>query len=140
MAEVAEPRRGAILLVEDHQDVRVGLSQLLALNGFLVADAADAEHAIDHLRAYPNGFALMLLDLLLPGLSGNDLRARQLADPQLSGIPVVVVSAYEPEPTVEARLKPAAWLEKPFRGDDLLKIVRRYVAPEMDVATPELDL
>ena len=133
MVEVAfRPRRGAILVVEDHQEVRLGVAQLLALNGFLVADAADAEHAIDHLRAYPHGFALMLLDLLLPGLSGNDLRARQLADPQLSDIPVVVVSACEPEPTAEARLRPAAWLEKPFRGDDLLKIVRQYVSPEMD--------
>ena len=67
MVEVAvRPRRGAILVVEDHQEVRVGVTQLLALNGFLVADAADAEHAIDHLRAYPHGFALMLLDLLLP--------------------------------------------------------------------------
>jgi CheY-like chemotaxis protein len=124
------PRRGTILLVEDHNEVRLGVAQLLELNGFIVADTADGERALGYLQAHPSGCALMLLDLLLPGLSGGDLRARQLADPALAEIPVIVVTACEPEPGVRARLRPAAWLEKPFRCDDLLTVVRRYVAPE----------
>jgi CheY-like chemotaxis protein len=130
VARRIEPRRGTILVVEDHNEVRLGVAQLLELNGFVVTDAADAEHALDSLEAHPAGFALMLLDLLLPGASGTELRARQLADPRLADIPVVVVSACEPQADAEARLRPAAWLEKPFRCDDLLNVVRRYVAPE----------
>jgi two-component system C4-dicarboxylate transport response regulator DctD len=131
LARPLDRRRGAILVVEDHKDVRIGLSELLELNGYLVADAADATHAIEHLHAQPRGFALMLLDLMLPGgVTGGDLRALQLADPEISQIPVVVVSACEPDPEAEARLRPAAWLEKPFRAEHLLDVVRRFVAPE----------
>ena len=127
----ATPRRGVILLVEDRQDVRVGLAQLLQLNGYLVVDAADAERALAYLNDDPSDYALILLDLLLPGpLSGADLRAVQLADARLASIPTVVVSACEPEAGAQLRLRPDAWLEKPFRGPQLLEIVRQYVMPE----------
>src|SRR5690349_17412050 len=82
MAQPSAPRPGAILLIEDCYDVRIGLAQLLAMNGYRVTDAPDGKCAIAELSANPHGFALILLDLLLPGaISGNDVRARQLADP-----------------------------------------------------------
>jgi DNA-binding response OmpR family regulator len=125
------PRRGAILVVEDRDDVREGLAQLLELHGFLVLDAADGEHALVHLRADPDTFALVLLDLMLPGaISGHHVRASQLADSRLAAIPTIVVSACEPETPLQAQLRPAAWVEKPFRFDVLLRIVKRFVAPE----------
>ncbi len=125
------PRRGAILVVEDREDVRQGLAQLLELNGFLVFDAADGEEAMVHLRTDPQTVALILLDLMLPGpTSGRDLRAMQLADPQLADIPTVVVSACEPDMRGRAQLRPDAWLEKPFRCDTLLEVVKRYVIAE----------
>ena len=124
-------RRGAILIVEDRDDVREGLQQLLELHGFLVFDAADADQALTHLQADPDGIALILLDLLLPGaLSGRDLRARQLADSRLTTIPTVVISACEPDLRARAQLRPEAWLEKPFRFDALLEVVKKYVRPE----------
>src|ERR1043166_1037717 len=70
------PRRGALLVVEDRDDVRQGLSQLLELHGFLVFDAADGEQALDILNGDPENFALVLLDLMLPG----SLRAYTLID------------------------------------------------------------
>jgi DNA-binding response OmpR family regulator len=125
------PRRGAILVVEDRDDVRQGLAQLLELHGFLVFDAADGEQALAHLKADPETIALVLLDLILPGtLSGRDVRAQQLADPRLSGVPTVIVSACEPDLRGRAQLQAEAWLEKPFRFDALLEIVKRYVVPE----------
>ena len=125
------PRRGAILVVEDRDDVRQGMAQLLELHGFVVVDAAEGEQALDHLRTDPNGFALMLLDLVMPGsLSGCDLRQRQLTVPELASIPTIVVSAVEPEPPVKAQLRADAWIEKPFRFDDLLAVVKQYVTPE----------
>src|SRR4051794_7262331 len=137
MAQPSTPRPGAILLIEDCYDVRIGLVQLLALHGYRVTDAADGSHAIAELRANPQGFALILLDLLLPGtISGNDVRARQLADPQLADVPTIVVSACEPEPEAQAALKPDLWLEKPFRGEQLLAVVRRYVKPERPEFAP----
>jgi CheY-like chemotaxis protein len=124
------PRRGAILVVEDRDDVRQGLAQLLELHGFVVVDAAGGEQALDHLRTDPRGFALMLLDLRMPGaLDGSDVREQQLTTPELAKIPTVVVSAMEADGTVRAQLRADAWIEKPFRFDDLLAVVKQYVTP-----------
>ena len=125
------PRRGAILVVEDRDDVRQGLAQLLELHGFLVADARDGEDALRQLTEDPEGFALMLLDLMLPGaIGGRDLRMRQLADPALAAVPTIVVSASELNHSERVGLNPDAWLDKPFRFDDLLTLVKRYVVSE----------
>jgi CheY-like chemotaxis protein len=128
---VREPRRGAILVLEDRDDVRQGMAQLLDLHGFLVVDAATAEEALVHLGTDPQGFALILLDLMMPGrLNGSDFRARQLASPELAHIPTLVVSATCPDSAARAELHPDAWIEKPFRFDDLLAIVKHHVTPE----------
>ena len=124
------PRRGAILVVEDRDDVRQGMAQLLELHGFVVVDAAGGAQALDHLRTDPSGFALMLLDLRMPGgLNGSDVREQQLTTPELADIPTVVVSATEADGAVRAQLRADAWIEKPFRFDDLLAVVRQYVTP-----------
>jgi CheY-like chemotaxis protein len=125
------PRRGAILVVEDRDDVRQGLAQLLELHGFVVVDAAAGEQALEHLNTDPKGFALMLLDLMMPGaMTGSDVRRSQLTSPELAEIPTVVVSAVEPDGAVRAQLRPDGWIEKPFRFDDLLAVVKQYVKPE----------
>ena len=124
------PRRGAILVVEDRDDVRQGMAQLLELHGFVVVDAAGGEQALDHLRTDPRGFALMLLDLRMPGgLNGADVREQQLTTPELADIPTVVVSATEADGEARAQLRADAWIEKPFRFDDLLAVVKQYVTP-----------
>jgi len=131
MVQVSTPaRNGTILVVEDRDDVRTGLAQLLSLHGFLVAGAADGEDALRQLRANPDAFALIVLDLLLPGaLDGAALRAMQLADATLSPIPTIVITGTEPKADERWPLHPDEWLDKPFRFDDLLPLVKRYVSP-----------
>jgi CheY-like chemotaxis protein len=124
-------RRGAILLIEDRDDVRQGLAQLLELHGFLVADASTGEEAMEQLTSDPEGVALVLLDLMLPGtISGRDVRVKQMSDPVLSAIPTIVVSAADMDQRERLGLQPDAWLDKPYRFDDLLELVKRYVASE----------
>jgi CheY-like chemotaxis protein len=107
------------------------MAQLLELHGFLVVDAANAEEALVHLGTDPRGFALILLDLMMPGaLSGSEFRARQLASPDLADIPTLVVSATCPDAPAHTALHPDAWIEKPFGFDHLLTVVKRYVTPE----------
>ena len=125
------PRRGAILVVEDRDDVRQGLAQLLELHGYLVEDAETGEQALQQLKSQPDGFALILLDLMLPGaLSGRDLRLRQLADPQLASIPTIVVSGADVDARDRVGLHPQAWLDKPYRFDKLMSLIKRYVVSE----------
>jgi CheY-like chemotaxis protein len=131
MAELTMIKRGTILVVEDRDDVRQGLSQLLELHGFLVADASDGAQALQQLTEDPEGIALMLLDLVLPGsLSGADVRAKQLSIPSLAAIPTIVLTASDTPQSDRAPLRADAWLEKPFKFDDLLEVVKRYVMPE----------
>jgi CheY-like chemotaxis protein len=124
-------RRGCILLVEDRDDVRQGLAQLLEFNGFLVEEARDGRTALAHLTREDAGIALLVLDLMLPGeMSGRDIRGRMLADPLCADIPAIVVTATEIDPPGRAGLCPSGWLEKPFRFDQLLDLVKRFVIPE----------
>lgn len=132
------PRRGAVLVVEDRDDVRQGMVQLLELHGFLVADARDGDEALQQLTSEPDGFALILLDLMLPGrISGRDFRTRQLADPALAVVPTIVVTASDPGERERVALQPDGWLEKPFPFDALLQLVKRYVVSEGSVLQAE---
>jgi DNA-binding response OmpR family regulator len=136
MQEVA--RRGAILVVEDRDDVRQGLAQLLELHGYLVSDARNGEDALRQLTDDPEGFALVLLDLMLPGdISGQYLRLHQLKHPVLKAVPTIIVSATDLDHDSRVALQPHAWLDKPFRFDDLLELVRRYVVSEGGVLSTE---
>lgn len=126
------PRRGTILVVEDREDVRQGLAQLLEFHGFLVAEARDGDAALTHLDRDDAGTALILLDLVLPGdVSGRDIRGRLLSDPGRADIPTIIVTASEVDAPGRAGLCPSAWLEKPFRFDELLDLVKRFVVPEV---------
>jgi DNA-binding response OmpR family regulator len=133
----ASARRGAILLVEDRDDVRQGLAQLLEFNGFLVEEARDGRAALAHLERGDAGIALTVLDLMLPGnVSGRDIRGRMLADPVCAEIPTIIVTASEIDAPGRAGLCPTAWLDKPFRFDQLLVLVKRFVVPESSSLLP----
>ena len=131
MVQVASAsRRGEILLIEDRNEVRQGLAQLLELHGFMVTDVADADHGMRELTAKPHAFALVVLDLLLgDSMGGIDFRLRQLIDPHLAAVPTIVITASEIADEDRAPLHPEGWLEKPFRFDTLLELVKRYVEP-----------
>ena len=125
------PRRGEILLIEDRADVREGLAQLLELHGFMVTEVADGDHGMRELAAKPHAFALIVLDLLLgETMAGVDFRLRQLIDPHLAAIPTIVITATEVSDEDRAPLRPEGWLEKPFRFDAFLELVKRYVVAE----------
>jgi DNA-binding response OmpR family regulator len=127
----ATARHGCILLVEDRDDVRQGLAQLLEFSGFLVEEARDGDTALAHLESEDADIALVVLDLTLPGaVSGRDIRGRMLANPVHAEIPTIIVTASDIDAPGRAGLCPSAWLEKPFRFDQLLDIVKRFVVPE----------
>ena len=63
-------------------------------------------------------------------MGGVDFRLRQLGNPQLADVPTIVITATEMAANDRAPLHPAGWLEKPFRFDTLLELVKRYVVAE----------
>jgi len=129
MAQVR--RRGEILVLEDRTDVREGLAQLLELHGFMVTGVPDAEQGLLELAAQPRGFALLVLDLLMPGaMNGIEFRSRQLADPEFATIPTIVITATEMDGGERTSLHADGWLDKPFQFEKLLDLVNCYVIPE----------
>ena len=133
-------KRGSILLVEDRDDVRQGLAQLLEFNGYLVEEARDGQTALALLERHGDGIALLVLDLTLPGsISGRDIRGRMLGNPKCADIPTIIVTACEIDAPGRAGLCPTAWLEKPFRFDQLLDLVKRFVLPESLPLMPPCD-
>ena len=67
---------------------------------------------------------VILLDLMMPVMDGWEFRRRQQADPSVSGVPVIVLSALDP--TRAADVNANAFLKKPLDFDRLLALVRSY--------------
>jgi CheY-like chemotaxis protein len=83
----------SVLLVDDDEDTREALSELLRAEGFSVATAQNGREAIRWLRETHPAPSVVLLDLMMPVMDGNEfLRAKQI-DPAISLLPVVVMSA-----------------------------------------------
>ena len=127
----ATPRRGEILLIEDCTEVREGLAQLLELHGYMVTEFADGERGMREFATQPQAFALVILDLMLgETMAGMDFRLQQLLDTQLASVPTIVITASDISIPDRLPLHPDGWLEKPFRFDTLLELVKRYVIAE----------
>jgi CheY-like chemotaxis protein len=83
-----------VLLVEDDADVRDSLQDILEEEGFDVIPAGNGKQAIDFLTLNePAGADLVILDLLMPMVSGWQVLERMTGDPRLEQIPVLVLSA-----------------------------------------------
>jgi CheY-like chemotaxis protein len=122
-----EPSRGrpappgqCILLVEDDALLRGAMQMVLEWEGYRVACAGDGREALNFLRGGERP-ALILLDMMLPGMDGLQFRQEQRRDPDLAAIPVVVVSALDASECPAA----AAHVRKPFAPQELLEAIRR---------------
>lgn len=112
-----------VLIVEDDADLREMMAQLLALEGYRTETVANGREALAYLdEGDPPD--VILLDLMMPVMDGWEFRRRQLQDPELSAVPVVVLSALEPSRAAD--LAGAAFLKKPLDFDRLLELVRRF--------------
>src|SRR6184192_1563014 len=123
---------GNVLIVEDDPDIRKMLSALLAGEGFHAVAAEDGLEALHLLRAVrhraPDTPCLILLDLKMPRLSGNEFRRAQLGDPIVANVPVAVISGATDAQQRAEDLGAVATVTKPIDFDVLLNVVRRYCA------------
>ncbi|HEX4459462.1 MAG TPA: response regulator [Polyangia bacterium] len=120
-----------VLVVEDDDDLREVVTQTLQRNGFRVFGARDGQDALDKL-AESRGSCLILLDLMMPRMSGWEFRRRQLADPRFAAMPVVVMTATAT--LDQAAIHADDILRKPLSFAALLTAVKRYAPHEPDDA------
>ena len=114
-----------ILIVEDDSDLREALSEVLRDEGYAVAMAADGREALDHLRRESRP-SLILLDLTMPVMNGWQFRDEQRRDPDLSEIPVVVLSASDRLAEKMGPLGVTDYVRKPIELGQLLRMIERY--------------
>jgi CheY-like chemotaxis protein len=81
-----------LLVVEDDDELRAALVELLVDEGHRVSDAKDGCDALAHLQSHRRLPDVILLDLWMHGMSGTEFLESQRADPRLCDIPVFVMS------------------------------------------------
>jgi two-component system, chemotaxis family, chemotaxis protein CheY len=115
--------------VDDDDDVREAVSSALDDEGYDVVVARDGGDALGVLQRAPAP-ELIVLDLTMPRMNGSEFRRRLMLElPQLSGVPLVVISA-DVEGRVKARsLGAAAFLRKPIRLSELFRAVEAQLRP-----------
>ena len=118
---------GTVLLVEDDEDIRASVSEILSEEGFKVVCAVDGGDALRILRDSAEPPRLILLDLMMPVMDGWAFRAEQLADERLAGIPVVILSAATDVRRHAAQLRVEDFLVKPLDVPQLLHAVERHI-------------
>ena len=114
-----------ILVVEDDRAIRQMFKDVLEVEGYNVVTAGDGSEGIEQLKALSDQPCVILLDLMMPGTNGWKFLDFQRADPAISGIPVIVCSAYNES---AKSVKPDAVLEKPVKLEALLGAVQSFCA------------
>lgn len=115
-----------IVIAEDDAPLREFLRIVLEAEGFEVLGCPDGRVAIDVLQTSRDRNdlpAMILLDLNMPKIDGWEVAAWLDADPVLSSIPVIVISATEAHGKAAKALNADAYLVKPFTTDEILGIV-----------------
>jgi CheY-like chemotaxis protein len=124
----------SVLIIEDDDGVAESLAAILREEGYVVESATNGAEALRRLRERPLP-TLILLDLMMPVVDGIDFRRRQLADPELSKIPIIIISA-RPDVAEQAQtLHADAFLQKPMSFEELLHVVQNRAVTE--VGPPE---
>jgi two-component system, cell cycle sensor histidine kinase and response regulator CckA len=128
VGESSPPPIATILVVEDHDALRVALAQILRRRGFEPLDAANGSDAIRLLRANAIKIDVMLLDTTIPGPSSHDVAA--VAGEVRPGLKVVLTSAYDEKSARDAVSATEAYsfIRKPFQIDELVQILRNTLS------------
>jgi two-component system chemotaxis response regulator CheY len=112
-----------VLIVENDDDTREAMENLLGMSGYTVESSADGLDALDRLRELPRP-CVMTLDLRMPLLDGNTVLEEMSRDEKLKDIPVIVTTGSVPDAKrCENHANVRIVLVKPFAWDDLLAAV-----------------
>jgi CheY-like chemotaxis protein len=121
---MAEPR---VLIVDDDDDIRESVIEILEDEGHPAFGAVNGADALFKLRTSDELPAVILLDIMMPGMDGKTFRKEQVADPRLASIPVVLMSADAHVEETASFLKVDGYLKKPVHLAELFKVAETYL-------------
>lgn len=114
-----------ILLVEDDEDVRTAVSDMLKVAGYHVQEACDGVDAIQRLQVMPSPPHLVLTDVMMPRMTGPQLATQIQA--LIPGVQVLYMSGYSDQILEPLEGRRLAFIAKPFTGRDLIRRVREML-------------
>ena len=117
-----------VLVIDDDADLRESLGAVLGAAGHVFATAIDGLDGLSKLRNDARRPCVVLLDLMMPRMSGFELRSVMKSDPALSSIPVLVLTGAGPLADRRASELDAEILRKPIEVRQLLAAVERHCA------------
>ena len=115
-----------VLVVEDDPDIREGLTGALSGIGYTVEAVVDGRAALERMRRHQPD--IVVLDLMMPVMDGWQFRAEQKRDPDLAGIPVVVISGNDS--AAAAAVDADFYLRKPLSAGTLIDAIEHVLGVE----------
>lgn len=118
---------GDVLVVDDDKAINQVLCRFLQGSGFRVRPALDGQSALEQVRAsLPRA---ILLDLMLPDITGFEVCEELKRDPQTQSIPVIMITALADDDSIERgkACGAMAYLTKPFDLDKLVATLKEAV-------------
>jgi two-component system chemotaxis response regulator CheY len=115
-----------ILIVDDSKTVRDQVRGILEGAGYAVVEAADGQEALEKIRMYRD-FAMVILDVQMPNLTGIAMVERLKADGIIPNLPVIMLTT-EAQLSLIARAKQAGakgWIVKPFKPEHVVAAVNK---------------
>jgi CheY-like chemotaxis protein len=113
------------LVVEDEPELRAMTRLMLERNGYAVVDTGDGQAALALSRDHQGHIDLLLTDVVMPSMQGTELADAISA--QRPGIVVVYMSGHALSAFGDHHARPIAFIEKPFREEDLRKILEEHL-------------
>jgi CheY-like chemotaxis protein len=116
-----------LLVVDDDAGIRESLADLLNDEGYTVMTAVNGQDALTRLRASDSLPCVILLDLMMPVMSGPEFYTEMRNDPALADIPVVVISA-DGSARIKVQSMGGEFIPKPVRIETVLNAVESHCA------------
>jgi CheY-like chemotaxis protein len=131
---VDEVNHNVVLVVDDDPSIRRMIVAALKRDGYTFLEAPNGKEALDLMRTeHPD---VVVLDLMMPILSGWDVLRERMSDDELRRIPVIIVSANrDPEVAHAVSQGICAFLPKPFDIGALSALVRSCMPPPVPAMT-----
>lgn len=116
-----------ILVVDDHEQIRNSISEILELEGYSVRTAVNGKDAMGQVAGFQPD--LIVTDILMPDMDGYELMMKKWTDQQIYEVPIIVVSAMVSKYDIAAgkALGAKKYITKPFKAQELIEAVAEFV-------------
>jgi len=129
-------RSGSVLIVDDYDDARAALREVLESNGHVVIEANNGQRALDLLVSSPEPrVGMIVLDLQMPIMDGWQFLKLLGTYIGFAHIPVLIVSAHPTRLDQATHQAIVGYLQRPFELEQLLSMVNTYTAPSQPADT-----